>query len=243
MKTVVITGASKGIGYQTAIEFSKRGYNVVAVYNNSEVEAKTLLEYKNVSIFKADVTKSADVLNLFNYVLSTFKRIDILINNAGVALKQKMLIDVDESEFDSVFNVNVKGTFLTIKHALNDMLFNGGKIVNISSVFGVVGGSCEVVYSASKSAIIGLTRALSQELENSSVAICSIILGLVDTDMNKHLSATDIMQFLNDCGLTKMATPQMVAEEIYKICQKSNDEITGKNYPLFVGNMLDAVNF
>ncbi len=243
MKTVLITGASKGIGFETAIKFSECGYNVIAVYNNSEKEAKKLLKYNNIHIFKADVSNECDVENLFDYAIKTFKKIDVLINNAGVALEQKLLIDVTESEFNKVFNVNVKGTFLTTKCAVKNMLNYGGKILNVSSVFGVVGGSCEAVYSASKSAVIAFSRALSLELENSSVAICSLILGFVDTDMNNHLSISDKLEFLKECGLNKMTTPKMVAQKIYEISEIKNQDIQGKNFPIYVGNALDGVNF
>ena len=134
MKTVIITGASQGIGRALAIQFSKNGYQVLAVYNSSKNAALTLLDYANIDIFKADVSNESEVDALFNYVLNKYGSIDILINNAGVCLKQKPVLDVTSSEFDAVFNVNVKGVFLCAKNAVNSMLNNGGKIINISSI-------------------------------------------------------------------------------------------------------------
>ena len=243
MKNVVITGASQGIGRALAIKFANNGYNVIAVYNSSKKEAEELLEYKNVDIFKADVSSSAQVESLFNYVYKKYGCVDVLINNAGIALKQKPLLDVSESEFDSVFNVNVKGVFLCTKNAVNYMLNNGGKIINVSSIFGVTGGSCEVVYSSSKSAVIGFTRALSDELELSNIAVCSVILGLVDTNMNAHLTTQEKLDFVKECGLIKVPTPAEVADKIYQISNLKNEEINGKNFNVFTGNLPYGINF
>lgn len=243
MKNVVITGASQGIGRALAIKFANNGYNVIAVYNSSKKEAEELLEYTNVDIFKADVSNSAQVESLFNYVYKKYGCVDVLINNAGVALKQKPLLDVSEGEFDSVFNVNVKGVFLCTKNAVNYMLNNGGKIINVSSIFGVTGGSCEVVYSSSKSAVIGFTRALSDELELSNIAVCSVILGLVDTKMNAHLSNQEKLDFVKECGLLKVPTPSEVADKIYQISNLKNNEINGKNFNVFTGNLHSGINF
>ena len=225
MKTVIITGASQGIGKELAIKFSNNGYNVLAVYNNSKNEAEALKNYKNIDIFKADVTTTSDVEALFNYAQKKYANIDILINNAGVALKQKPLLDVSELEFDFVFNVNVKGVFLCTKNAINAMLNNGGKIINVSSIFGVAGGSCEVAYSASKSAVIGFTRALSEELAYSNISVASVILGLVDTNMNAHLSSEDKLSFVKEYGLTSVPTASDVALKIYDICLLNKEEL------------------
>lgn len=243
MKNVIITGASQGIGRALAIKFSNKGYNVIAVYNNSKNEAEKLSEYKNVDIFKADVSSSAQVESLFNYAIKKYGNIDLLINNAGVSLKQKPLLDVSESEFDGIFNVNVKGVFLCSKNAVNNMLNKGGKIINVSSIFGVLGGSCEVVYSSSKSAVIGFTRALSEELELSNIAVCSVILGLVDTNMNAHLTNQEKLDFVKECGLIKVPTPAEVADKIYQISNLKNEEINGKNFNVFTGNLPSNINF
>ncbi len=243
MKNVIITGASQGIGRALAIKFSNNGYNVIAVYNNSKNEAEKLSEYKNVDIFKADVSSSAQVESLFNYAIKKYGSVDLLINNAGVSLKQKPLLDVSESEFDGIFNVNVKGVFLCSKNAVNNMLNKGGKIINVSSIFGVLGGSCEVVYSSSKSAVIGFTRALSEELELSNIAVCSVILGLVDTNMNAHLTNQEKLDFVKECGLIKVPTPAEVADKIYQISNLKNEEINGKNFNVFTGNLPSNINF
>ncbi|MBO5851906.1 MAG: SDR family NAD(P)-dependent oxidoreductase [Clostridia bacterium] len=237
MKTVIITGASQGIGKELAITFSNNGYNVLAVYNNSKNEAEALKKYKNIDIFKADVTNQCEVDALFSYALKKYKKIDILINNAGVALKQKPLLDVSELEFNSVFNVNVKGVFLCTKNAVNAMLDGGGKIINVSSIFGIIGGSCEVVYSASKSAVIGFTRALSEELAYSNIFVASVSLGLVDTNMNAHLSSEDKLNFVKEYGLTSVPTASEVALKIYDICNLNGSELNGKNFKVFTGDI------
>ncbi len=237
MKTVIITGASQGIGKELAIKFSNNGYNVLAVYNNSKKDAEALKIYENIDIFKADVSIESEVDALFSYAQNKYGKIDILINNAGIALKQKPLLDVSELEFNSVFNVNVKGVFLCTKNAVNSMLHSGGKIINVSSIFGLVGGSCEVVYSASKSAVIGFTRALSEELAYSNISVASVILGLVDTNMNAHLSYEDKLSFVKECGLENVPTASEVALKIYEICLLDSSELNGKNFKVFTGNL------
>lgn len=236
MSTVIVTGASRGIGRETAITLKNKGYNVVGTYLNSEKCAKMIeTEYK-IPFIKCDVSNSLDVENLFATVSAKYGKITAVISNAGVALEQKPFIDVSEEEMDKMIAVNLKGCMLVNKRAVLSMILGGGKIINVSSIFGIKGGACEVAYSAVKAGIIGLSKTLADELSFTDISVCAIAPGLIDTDMNAHLSQEDKKGFLLDCNLDEIATPKMVAEEIYKIL--NFDDINGKVYPLFTGDYL-----
>ncbi len=236
MSVIIVTGASSGIGRETAITLKNKGYNVVGTYLNSEGSAKMIESEYNIPFIRCDVSREVDVENLFKTVKEKYGKISAAISNAGVALKQKPFIDVSDSEMDKLISINLKGSMLVNKFAVLSMLDGGGKIINVSSVFGLKGGACEVLYSAVKAGVIGLTRSLADELSFSDISVCAVAPGLVDTEMNAHLSQEDKEGFLNDCNLKEIATPLMVAEEIYKILV-SND-INGKIYPLFTGDYL-----
>ena len=169
MKTVLITGGSRGIGKCIAINLAKDGYNVVLNYNKSEKQAKEIQkELKeqgfNIEIFKADVSKREEVKKLINFSLKKFKDIDILINNAGIA-KIQMFNDITDSDWEQVLGTNLNSAFYCTQEALPNMIHNKkGCIINISSIWGITGASCEVAYSVSKAGIDGLTKSLAKEL-------------------------------------------------------------------------------
>ncbi len=234
-KTVIITGASRGIGFELAKKFKKYGYNVVGTYLSSESQA-TELKKLNIDVLKADVSIFNEIEAVFSYAVDKYKKIDVVINNAGVALKQKFILDVTEDEFDKVLGVNLKGVFNTTKCAVNNMLSFGGKIINISSIFALKGGSCEAVYSASKAGVTAFSRAVAEELESSPLSVCTAVLGLVDTGMNGHLSRNEKLEFVRGCGLKNIATPVKVANKIFKIAKVKGDN--GKVYKISVGNFL-----
>ena len=167
-KTVLITGASRGIGAECARLFAKNGYNVAFCYNKSiklaEELYNELLTY-SVKVYyeRADVSKAHELKNFIENSIKTFKQIDVLINNAGVDL-QKLFIDCNEEDYNYIFDTNFKSMVVASKLVLKNMLdFKAGKIINISSIWGLTGGACEALYSASKAAVIGLTKALSKE--------------------------------------------------------------------------------
>ncbi len=236
MSVIIVTGASSGIGRETAITLKNKGCSVVGTYLNSEGSAKMIESEYNIPFIRCDVSSEDDVDNLFKTVKDKYGKISAVISNAGVALEQKPFIDVKESEMDKLISINLKGSMLVNKFAVLSMLDGGGKIINVSSVFGLKGGACEVLYSAVKAGVIGLTRSLADELSFSDISVCAVAPGLIDTDMNAHLSQEDKEGFLNDCNLEEIATPLMVANEIFKILL-SND-INGKIYPLFTGDYL-----
>ena len=186
MKTVLVTGGVRGIGKAIAWAFLKKGYRVCVTYSQDE-ESATLAREKGFEVYKADVSLEADVVALFQKI----GKADILINNAGVSLL-KQIQDVTYEEFNRLMSVNVGGAFLCSREAAKGMIDRqSGLIVNISSVWGEVGGSCESVYSASKAALIGFTKALARELGPSGITVNAVAPGVIDTPMLKNLTADD----------------------------------------------------
>lgn len=232
-KIVLITGASRGIGRETALKFNSEGYEVIGTYNRS-FSLISELENVGIDMVKTDISCVSEVENLFNYVLNKYKKLDLVINNAGIAIKPKFVLDITENETNSLIDVNLKGTIYCTQNAVKNMLFSGGKIINVSSVFSVDGGSCESVYSASKAGIVGFTSAVSKELEDTSLQISTVLLGLIDTDMNSHLSKEEKCDFIKSYGLTKIPTAKNVANRLFKIANL--DKINGKTHKIFVGS-------
>ncbi len=214
MKTALITGASRGIGRATAKVFAKSGYRVIINYKNSEEKAKSLCgELDNAYIYKADVSDSAQVKAMFEYVKESFGGVDVLVNNAGISHIGVFQL-MEDSEIEKILCTNLMGAILCSKYAVKDMISKkSGNIINISSMWGEVGASCEVVYSASKAGIIGLTKALAKEVGQSGIRVNCIAPGVIETDMNKELDAQTISELIDEIPLKRMGT----AEEIAKI--------------------------
>lgn len=228
MKTVLITGGSRGIGKCIAENLAKEGYNVVLNYNKSEKQAKQIQEKLTkqgvkLEIFKADVSKRNEVKKLVKYTLDKFKNIDILINNAGIARLQ-MFTDITDEDWNEVINTNLNSVFFTTQEVLPNMIHNkSGCIINISSIWGIVGASCEVAYSVSKAGIDGMTKSLAKELGLSNIRVNSIAPGVIDTDMNSNLDNAIKEEIKNETPLNKIGKPI----DIYK-CVKwlIDDEFT-----------------
>lgn len=220
MKTIVITGGSQGIGRCLVENFAKDGYNVVLNYNKSEKQAQELKETLakqgyNIEIFKADVSKKNEVKALINFALNKFKNIEILINNAGIS-QTKLFTDTTEEEWDNIINVNLKSAFYTIQEVLPNMINRKeGLIINISSIWGLVGASCEVAYSVSKAGLDGLTKSLAKELAPSNIRVNSIAPGIIDTKMNDNLDENTKKEIIEEIPLNRIGRPI----DIYK-CAK-----------------------
>ena len=233
MKTVIITGASRGIGAQTARLFAKNGYATIINYNNSQNEALALkqeLEAQGccVDLFKANVAKYDECLAMVQYVAKKYKRIDVLVNNAGIA-QIKPLFDVSEQDFDNMMSVNFKSVFNMCKIVSDYMVSQkSGKIINLSSVWGEVGSSCETVYCASKAAIIGFTKALAKELGPSNVNVNCVAPGFIQTDMNNDLTKQDVEQIVEETPLARVGTPDDVANAILFLADERSSFITGQ---------------
>lgn len=232
-KTVIITGSSKGIGAATAIYFAQRGYNVVINYNDS-FEAANIL-YRSLSsngysvmLQKANVANKLDVDLMIKETLYKFGSIDVLINNAGIAY-QGLITETDEIDFDKIIDVNLKGVFNCCKSVTPVMVSQkSGRIINISSMWGQVGASCEVAYSAAKAGVIGITKALAKELAPSGITVNSIAPGLIETNMNSHLSVEELTEFVNEIPLGRMGSADEIAAAAYFLASDSAEYITGQ---------------
>lgn len=220
MKVALITGGARGIGAATVEKFAKNGYTVILNYNRSVTQAQALrdrlvAEGCDVHLFQADVSSAAQVAAMFDYVGKYFKHLDALVNNAGVA-QNKQLQDVTEQDFDCTMDVNAKGTFLCCQHALPYLIKCGGTVVNVASIWGVRGASCESVYAMSKHAVVGLTRSLALELETTGVKVNAICPPIVRTDMCLHYTDEEVAAFCAETH-TRVYTPAQVAEQIFDL--------------------------
>lgn len=230
MKTVIITGAAKGIGKACAKLFDENGYNVCINYKSSKNEAELLAKsLKSAIAIQGDISIREDCERIVNNTISSFGSIDVLINNAGIALPQSLITDTTQDEFDNVFDINIKGIYLLTNCILPYMINKKkGSIVNISSLWGVSGASCEVIYSASKAAVIGFTKALAKEVGPSGVRVNAVAPGFVLTDMNKHLSEDEVTAFAEDTPLCKVGSPEEIAEAVYFLASEKASFITGQ---------------
>lgn len=200
-KIILISGASRGIGKQTAIDLCKSGYTVIANYNQSKESAMELKEQFNIDIFKADISNSTEINQLTNYVLNKYKKIDVLINNAGIS-QTKLFTDITDNDWNNMINTNLYSCFKLTQNCLQNMIHNkSGCIINISSMWGQVGASCESLYSITKAGIDAMTKSLAKELGPSGIRVNSIAPGFIDTDMNKCYSKEDVQNIINDTPL------------------------------------------
>lgn len=205
MKTIIVTGGSRGIGAAIVKELAK-DYNIVLNYNNSEEAAKQIqkeLKEKgiNIEIFKADVSKREEVKELVKYSLDKFKNIDVLINNAGIA-QSKLFLDITDEDWNKMMQVNLNSVFYCTQEVLENMIHNKkGCIINISSIWGLTGASCEVHYSVAKAGIDGMTKALAKELAPSNIRVNSIAPGIIATDMCSDYSEEEIQEINNEIPL------------------------------------------
>lgn len=232
MKTVVVTGASKGIGRAVAKEFANNGYNVVICYNKSVSDAQQLLnevsQTTRAIAVKVDVSNEDDVKNMVEIIKKTFGNIDVLVNCAGVS-DTRLLIDSTKDDYDFVFDTNMRGTYNTCKLVGREMLSNqSGKIINISSIWGVLGGSCESVYSASKGSIIAFTKALAKELGPNGINVNAVAPGFIQTDMTKNVTEEIRREIMNNSALGRLGTPEDVAGVVSFLASEKSNFITGQ---------------
>lgn len=227
MKTVLITGGAKGIGRACAVLFAEEGYRVFIDYNTSRNEALALADSLAARglfarALQADVSRAAEVDKLFSEIEKECKGVDVLVNNAGVSLI-KTLDETSEKEWDDVFAVNVKSAFLTCKRALPYMISRkAGSIVNVSSMWGVAGASCEVAYSASKSALVGFTKALSKEVGLSGIRVNAVCPGVIETDMNRALGRDVLQELAESASLNRLGSAEEVASAVFYLAANAS---------------------
>ena len=225
MKTVLVTGGVRGIGLSIAQAFQKKGYRVCVTYSKDEQSAERARGI-GLEAYLSDVSSENAVKSLFEKIGG----VDVLVNNAGVALF-KQVQDVTAEEFDRLFAVNVKGAFLCVKHAVPFMLSKqSGLIVNISSVWGEIGGSCESVYSASKGALIAFTKALANELGYSGIRVNTVSPGVIDTAMNARLSKDELLSVQETIPMGRLGSGEDVARAVVYL--EENDYVTGIDLPV-----------
>ena len=225
MKTVLVTGGVRGIGLAIARAFLDKGYRVCVSYSRDE-ESAMMARSMGLETYRADGRKEEDVREMMEKIGG----VDILVNNAGVAMFRQVQ-DVDVEEFDDLFAVNVRGAFLCVKHAVPYMIAKkSGLIVNISSVWGEVGGSCESVYSASKGALIAFTKALASELGYSGIRVNTVSPGLIATTMNARLSEEDIAALVDEIPVGRIGTGEDVAKAVLFL--EENEYVTGVDIPV-----------
>ncbi|MDD4169127.1 MAG: 3-oxoacyl-ACP reductase FabG [Desulfotomaculaceae bacterium] len=232
-KTVIITGASRGIGKATAELFSEKGWNVLINYSASENEAFALRQHLRLQggeadVYQADVSDRKKVEQMVKYCFNKYGTIDVLVNNAGVS-KQSLFSDITAREWDEILAVNLTGVFNCCQSVLPVMLKNKcGKIINVSSIWGMVGASCEVHYSAAKAGVIGLTKALAKELGPSNIQVNCVAPGIIETDMLLELTFDELSDLKKATPLMKLGQSRDVANCIFFLASEEANFITGQ---------------
>ncbi len=229
MKTVLVTGASRGIGKAIATKFYENGYKVIINYNNSEKEALKLQSMLPGSdVVKADVSNEEDVKSMIETIVKKYGTIDVLVNNAGVA-QQKVFTDITTEEWNKIIGINLNSLYYTCKYAVPYMINRKqGKVINISSMWGITGASCEVHYSATKAAVIGFTKALAKELGPSGITVNAVAPGMIMTDMCSGFDEETINLVKEETPLGKTGTPEDVANSVYFLASREADFMTGQ---------------
>ena len=233
MSTVLITGASRGIGAQCALLFAQNGYDVAVNYCHSEEKANALVqEIKALGVrtfaVRADVADSEQVKGMFDAVRSELGTVDILVNSAGIA-HTGLLTDMTDDEWKRLIDTNLSGAFYCCREALKDMIrAHSGAIVNIASMWGEVGASCEAAYSAAKAGVIGLTKALAKEVGPSGVRVNAVSPGVIMTDMMAGYTEEDIAALKDETPLNTLGTPGDIAEAVLFLASDKAKFITGQ---------------
>lgn len=216
-KVAIVTGGAKGIGSAIVKMMAKKGIKVIANYYKSEQKA---IDLKNellskgieIDIFKADVSKKEECNKLVQYTLNKYKKIDILVNNAGID-NYKLITEVTQEDWNQMLNTNLYSAFCMCQKVLPSMINEKeGNIINISSIWGLVGAAQEIVYSITKAGLDGLTKSLAKEVGPSNIRVNSIAPGCIDTDMNKDLSEEDINRIKDETPLEKIGRPEDIAK-------------------------------
>ena len=234
MKTVLITGGSRGIGKAVAIKFAEKGNQIIINYVSEKTDTEKLknelLEAgaKDVLLIKADVSNSEDVKNMVKESIEKFEKIDILVNNAGIT-KDNLLMRMSEEEFDKVIQINLKGTYLVTKEVTKYMMKKrSGSIVNLASVVGVAGNAGQCNYASSKAGIIGFTKSIAKELASRNIRANAVAPGFIETDMTNVLKEEIKENINSQIPLRRMGSAKEVAELVYFLGEDASSYITGQ---------------
>ena len=228
MKTVFITGASRGIGRSMVELFSKNGWQVAFTYKSSAKAAEELAARTSSLAIKADSASEEDIMRAVATVKETFGHVDCLINNAAIS-SFSLLSDLSLEEWNSLVSVNLTSAFLYSKAFIPEMVSrHEGRIINISSIWGLVGASCEVAYSTTKAALIGMTKALAKELGPSGITVNAIAPGVIATDMNSRLSDEDMQLLCEETPLMRIGLPEEIANAALFLSGDGASFITGE---------------
>jgi len=227
MRTVLITGGSRGIGRAMVELFSKNGYSVAFTYRESEELAEELARATGAIAIRADSASADDVLAACNTALRELGHVDCLINNAAVSAFSTVT-DISDADWDTMIRVNLTAPFLYSRNIAKGMISRKcGRIINISSMWGLVGSSCEVHYSAAKAGLIGMTKAMAKELGPSGITVNAIAPGFIDTDMNRMLDGETVSAICEETPLCRAGTPEEIAEAALFLASEKASFITG----------------
>lgn len=228
MKNVLITGGSRGIGRACVEKFASEGYKVSFIYNNSVVQAAELSAETGAFAIKADISNPDEARVAVANAIEQMGSIDILVNNAGISLI-KLFTDTTDEDYYNIMNTNLGGTFFVTRETARNMISNHfGRIVNIGSMWGKVGASCEVAYSASKAAIEGFTKALAKELGPSHITVNCIEPGVIATEMNAELDEDTLAELCNETPVGKIGEANELADFIFDIATEKSGFLTGQ---------------
>jgi 3-oxoacyl-[acyl-carrier protein] reductase len=232
-KTALVTGASRGIGRAIALSLAEAGADVAVNYAGSEAaaaEVVSLIEAMGRKAFKvkADVSSAQGVEEMFKQVLGTFGQLDILVNNAGIT-RDNLIMRMKEDEFDQVIATNLKGVFNCIKAATRPMMKQrSGRIINISSVVGVLGNPGQINYVAAKAGVIGMTKASAKELSSRGITVNAVAPGFIETDMTDKLSEDMVAGLLQQIPLSRLGKPEDIAKAVRFLASDDASYMTGQ---------------
>ncbi len=234
-KYALITGASGGIGSALSVAFAQAGYNIALHYNSNKEKAENLAEIlhnsygADVLAVQADISDRNSVNNMFDIIENVFGNIDVLVNNAGIA-QQKLFTDITCEDWNKMTGINLSGVFNCSQEVLRRFMLknHSGVILNISSMWGQVGASCEVHYSAAKAGVIGMTKALAKEVGLSGIRVNCICPGVVMTEMMNSFDESTIEELKQESPLNMLGTPKDIADAALFLCEEKSKFITGQ---------------
>lgn len=231
-KVILVTGASRGIGRAIAIELASKGAAIAINYSKDDEGAKATLEnvIKNGGygkLFKKDISNYNNCRELIDEVIGTFGKLDVLVNNAGIS-KFGLLMDMSLEEINDLVNTNLMGAIYLSKLAINNMMRSGGNIINISSVWGEVGASCEVIYSATKGGLNLFTKALAKEVASFNIRVNSVAPGVINTEMNNVLDSEEQEVLKNEIPMMRFGEAHEVARVVSFLCEDKCKYLTGQ---------------